>query len=242
MAVSIAGFDPCGGAGVLADIQTMQQCKVQGMSVVTALTAQDEDQVLGIDWKDYKSIQFQLTPLLNKYKIEVFKIGIIKDLSTLSQLVNQILVYNPSAKIIWDPVLKSSSGFNFLQEPDAIVFQKLIKKLYLITPNKEEILALTKLLSSDGFKTNLLLKGGHNQGNDTSDLLLLKDGSKHIIKGQRLVGVEKHGTGCVLSSAIASAISKGQTLEEACIFGKSYIEAYLKSGENKLGKHYEIQI
>ncbi|UXX78403.1 hydroxymethylpyrimidine/phosphomethylpyrimidine kinase [Reichenbachiella carrageenanivorans] len=240
--LSVAGFDPCGGAGVLADMQTLQQCKVQGMAAITALTAQHEDKVNQINWQDFESIKAQLDTLFEKYEFHIVKIGIVQDLNTLDQLLDLLLAHKAGIKIIWDPILQSSSGFDFLKELKVAQLTKVLSKLFLITPNLPEYEQLQKALNGQPITTNILLKGGHTEGNDTSDRLIHIDGTESQISGYRVKGKNKHGTGCVLSSAIAAGLSKGMKLKTACTFGKRYVEGYLKSGINKLGKHYEIEI
>lgn len=240
--LSIAGFDPCGGAGVLADVQTLQQCKVQGMAVITALTAQHEDHVNQVNWQGFDEIKIQLDTLFEKYDFHVVKIGIVQDLDTLDQILDLLLAHQADIKVIWDPILQSSSGFDFLKDLNVVQLTKVLSKLFLITPNLPEYEHLQQALDGQSISTNVLLKGGHAEGDDTSDRLILLDGTESQISGHRVKGKSKHGTGCVLSSAIAAGLSKGMKLKTACTFGKRYVEGYLKSGINKLGKHYEIEI
>ncbi|PIB35217.1 hypothetical protein BFP72_07310 [Reichenbachiella sp. 5M10] len=240
LALSIAGFDPCGGAGILADIQTMHQLKVQGMAVVTALTYQNEDDLWGIEWKDFEPIKSQIDALLADYKFSVVKIGIINGLDLLNKLLQYLEKRIPEAKIIWDPVLKSSSGFDFVKKVESDEFQDILKRVHLITPNRWEFDKITNALGSEIWPTNVLKKGGHSDTNDTSDILILTDGTEIVIEGKRIEGKDKHGTGCVLSSAIAAGINKGQSLQEACASAKQYTEKYLQSGTAKLGRHFEI--
>ncbi|WP_422358755.1 hydroxymethylpyrimidine/phosphomethylpyrimidine kinase [Reichenbachiella sp.] len=240
--LSIAGFDPCAGAGLLADMQTLQQCKVQGMSVQTALTIQNEDEVKEVFWHPLKGIIAQLDTLLSKYEFEVVKIGVTQNLETLSVIVEHLRAHNPTIIIIWDPVITATSGFQFLEKLDAQLLKKVIEQIHLITPNLSEFEVLTRTLKEEQLPTHVLLKGGHTDGNDTSDQLISLDGTTTQIIGQRIDGKSKHGTGCVLSSAIAAGLSKGMKLKTACTFAKRYIEGYLKSGVNKLGAHYTIEI
>ncbi|MEP2026389.1 MAG: hydroxymethylpyrimidine/phosphomethylpyrimidine kinase [Reichenbachiella sp.] len=240
--LSIAGFDPCGGAGILADVQTLQQCKVQGMAVQTALTAQNEEKVDKVVWHSWDEIKCQIEVLLNLYQFEVVKIGIIENLETLRQVVDLLISHRPDIKIVWDPILKSSSGFDFLKNLEEQQLSDVISKIHLITPNLWEFEILTQVLKEQPFSTHVLLKGGHVEGNDTSDKLIDLEGNKIQIAGQRIIGKSKHGTGCVLSSAIAAGLCKGMKLKTACTFAKRYVESYLKSGVNKLGAHYTIEI
>ncbi|SMD31697.1 hydroxymethylpyrimidine/phosphomethylpyrimidine kinase [Reichenbachiella faecimaris] len=239
--LSVAGFDPCGGAGLLADVQTLQQCKVQAMAVQTALTAQNEDDVSKVIWHDMDGIKIQLDTLFRKYKFEVVKIGIIEDLEKLSQVIDLLLSQNPKVQIIWDPILQSSTGFDFLKDLNPKLLSKVLSQILLITPNLPEYQSLANALEGRPFATNILLKGGHTDGDDTSDHLIDQEGNQTKIAGHRIKN-SKHGTGCVLSSAIAAGLSKGMKLKTACTFGKRYVESYLKSGINKLGAHYTIEI
>lgn len=240
--LSIAGFDPCAGAGVLADIQTLQHCKVNGMAVVTALTSQNEDKILNIEWESMTTIESQLHALFQKYTFDVVKIGIIKDLFTLDQVVDLLVTHYTKVKIVWDPILRSSSGFDFIKTTDHSLLQKILAKVFLITPNLSEYEQLKNVLPQNKKKYNLLITGGHKEGNDTSDILIDNDDNEIRIVGHRIVDTTKHGTGCVLSSAIAAGLSKGMELQVACTYGKRYVEGYLKSGTGKLGAHYQIEL
>lgn len=239
--LSIAGFDPTGGAGVLADIQTWHQCRVQGMAVVTALTSQDEDQVFGTDWNSFDSVMNQLDPLINRYDVRVIKIGIVESLDFLNRLIDDLKSRKPDVKIIWDPIISSSSGFNFLAMEDKSMLESVLRKVDLVTPNQPEYEQMVAVLDAI-IPTNVLLKGGHSEDSDTSDRLVTNDGQLHIIEGEKIDGQGKHGTGCVLSAAIAAGLSEGKTLLDSCKFAKSYIEKYLLSGSGKLGRHFEISI
>lgn len=241
LVLSIAGFDPCGGAGILADIQTMHQLKVQGMAVVTALTYQNEDDLWGIEWKDFEPIKSQIDALLADYDFKVVKIGIINGLNLLDKLLQYLENRLPDAKVVWDPILKSSSGFDFVKKVESDEFQNILKRVHLITPNRWEFDKISAALGSETWPTNVLKKGGHSDTDDTTDYLILKDGNQIKIPGNRLAGKDKHGTGCVLSSAIAAELSKGADLETACTSAKAYTEKYLQSGTAKLGRHFEIE-
>lgn len=239
--LTIAGFDPCGGAGILADVQTMQQLGVQGMAVVSALTYQNEDGFYGIEWKNFESIEAQLAPIVSRYHIETVKIGIVQSMDVLNRTIDLLKEKNKDVNIIWDPVLKSSSGFDFRLSPEKTKLKEVLGKIYLITPNKLEFDYLTRILPQEEWDTNCLLKGGHNSGNDVTDLLVTGTQTKNI-EAKRLKGRDKRGTGCVLSSAIATYISQGMDLETACRKAKLYIEKYLMTGKEKLGRHFEVKI
>lgn len=240
--LSIAGFDPSGGAGVLADVQTFQQCGVQGMAVVTAITNQDEDEVFGVEWESSDSIKKQLEPIIKRYSIDTVKIGIVENLNVLNGIVDFVLGHLPQVRIIWDPVMSASSGFGFTETKNGKLLRSILEKIYLVTPNRDEYEKLINALDDQIISSNVLLKGGHSDNNDTSDRLLTDTGKLEIIVGSRIQGVGKHGTGCVLSSVIAARLTFGDDLKSACQFGKQYIEKYLLTGEGRLGRHFEIKM
>lgn len=111
--MSIAGFDPSGGAGVLADIKTFEQLKVQGLAVCTAMTLQTESEFYTLQWQQIDEILSAINVLMKKYKVEAVKIGVVKDAEFLDQITKKIKSINSEVKIVWDPVLKSTSEFSF---------------------------------------------------------------------------------------------------------------------------------
>lgn len=231
--LSIAGFDPSAGAGVLADVKTMEQCGVYGFAVNTATTFQNEDQFDGVSWVSFKNIKKQLDPLFRKYKIEVVKIGLIESLEVLEKVILYLLDYNSALKIIWDPILSASAGFDFHSTINKELLEKILRNIYLITPNKPEYDLLNQVKVS-----TVLLKGGHSEVKDDVLILQNKKGEERIvIEGSSNKMNPKHGSGCVLSSAIASYIALGNELPLACIKGKHYVEKILGSNEGLLAYH-----
>ena len=111
--MSIAGFDPSGGAGLLADIKTMEQLKVQGLGICTAMTLQTESQFFNLQWRPIKEIVLEIDVLMKNYPIEAVKIGVVKDVGDLNEIITRIKLNNSETKIVWDPVLKSTSEFSF---------------------------------------------------------------------------------------------------------------------------------
>jgi hydroxymethylpyrimidine/phosphomethylpyrimidine kinase len=242
--ISIAGFDPSGGAGVLADIKTFEQHHCQGMGVISALTVQTENHFISVEWMTAERIIEQLKPLLEVYECSFIKIGIIKDISTLQAVTRFIHARDKKIKIIWDTVLASSSGFPLMQDAGDKKLGELLEQVFLITPNADEIKLLTKaddemdsgkLLSA---YCHVLLKGGHRKSDKGTDLLF-QSGSATTIKGAEGNYFEKHGSGCILSSAITACLAKGESLESACSKAKSYIEKILNSNEHLLAYHVQ---
>src|SRR5665647_1696581 len=168
--ISVAGFDPCGGAGILADIKTFEQHKVYGLGINTAQTLQTENDFISIKWEAENDILKALETMLAHYDVKAVKIGIVENIGTIKKIVSFIHQKNIAIRIIIDTVIKSSSGFNFWNEKtnEAQLFETLSKS-FLITPNYNEVL---QLMPSPNAKEaaqklaawcNVLLKGGHNR-------------------------------------------------------------------------------
>ncbi|TLX76873.1 hydroxymethylpyrimidine/phosphomethylpyrimidine kinase [Labilibacter sediminis] len=231
--LSIAGHDPCAGAGLTADLKTFEHHKVYGLSVVTAITVQNDYDFKDVQWVDINLIEDQVKILFEAYKIDFVKIGLIENFSVLKRLLELLKEINPEVKIIWDPILKSSSGYGF-HEVDNFN-EELLNHLYLITPNAEEYELLQKHIS-DISSVNCLLKGGHSEEHKGTDILKYQ-GQQISIKGESFNGKSKHGTGCVLSSAIVSNLVNGMDMKNACIQAKKYVEQYILSTDENLGIH-----
>lgn len=244
--VSIAGFDPSAGAGVLADVKTFEQNGVYGFAITTANTIQTENQFFEMDWIDLKFVLKSVAVLFDNYSIQAVKIGIVPSLEYLKEIILAIKKYSPTTKIIWDTVLKSSTDFDFLKIENQAILIEIIKKMDLITPNYKEILQLSnKVKDGETIAKHLseycpvLLKGGHNPEKIGFDTLYLKNEVISIPPNNTAPFFEKHGSGCALSAAITAHLALGKDVKTACIQAKKYIENYLQSTETKLGYHYE---
>ncbi|MBD1421556.1 hydroxymethylpyrimidine/phosphomethylpyrimidine kinase [Sphingobacterium chuzhouense] len=235
--LSIAGFDPSGGAGVLADIKTFEQLEVQGMAIITANTIQTENTLSYVDWLDIKVIRRGIEVLMQRYMITVVKIGIIKNVAFLEDILTCVRACNPGVFIIWDPVLKSSSGAVFFQEDGGRSLAAVINHIDLITPNFDEYQILEPYFKND-FSNALLIKGGHRDDHTGMDVLRQGTAVSEIHPHAPKI-YPKHGSGCVLSSAVAAYIAWGNGLEEACRKAKVYTERFLNSHSSLLGFHYE---
>lgn len=238
--MSIAGFDPSGGAGLLADIKTMEQLKVQGLGICTAMTLQTESQCLSLNWQSIFEIIQSIEVLMKKYDVQVVKIGVVKNAWMLAEILKTIRSIHSEAKIVWDPVLKSTSEFSFFDLNTIPELENVLKQIDLITPNYHEYQVLNdnNLFSQSGSSCSVLIKGGHREDKVGTDILI-ENGKEIIIESNDKASVfySKHGSGCVLSSAIASYLALGNNLEEACRSGKLYIEKFLKSNPTLLGFH-----
>lgn len=230
--LTIAGFDPSAGAGILADIKTFQSFGVYGFGICTAVTVQNESAFLEAGWVDDIHIAAQLDCILEQHQFNVAKIGLVRNAASLRMITDRLLRSNERIKIIWDPVLHSSSGFTFHDEGSQ--FKELFDRFYLITPNVMEASVLGLV---DNSECNVLLKGGHKGGSESEDELFLINGSRLVISGERIPGAEKHGSGCVLSAAIAACLAEGSGLPEACTTGKEYVTRFLVSNDTLLGYH-----
>ncbi len=239
--MSIAGFDPSGGAGLLADVKTFEQLKVQGLAVCTAMTLQTESEFFGMQWQPLEEILNSIHCLMKNYDVKAVKIGVVKDAEFLNEIIKTIKLNNPEAKIVWDPVLKSTSEFSFFDLNTISQLGNVLHQLDLITPNYNEY----KVLKENGFFENsrnsyaILMKGGHREDNVGTDILIEKDNEISIEPRDRnCVYYPKHGSGCVMSSAITGHLALGENLEQACRKGKLYIEKFLTGNPTLLGFHY----
>lgn len=278
--ISIAGFDPTAGAGLLSDLKCFEAHRVYGFGVCTALTIQTDTEFLKNDWLATEQIIAQLQPLLEKFPIAAVKIGLIKNLETLLAVCDYLISFDSNIKIVLDPILKASAGYNFHDwNAASVIFKNVLKRLYLITPNYLELQALIipeELLDQDKLVTDLsltahshfsaaaaetangaeidsqqeidqvclnwsadcavLLKGGHHPLRPGTDYLFHQNERMEFKSGSQDVS-PKHGSGCVLSSAITAQLALGNSVSKSCLLGKQYIEKFLNSNTSLLGYH-----
>lgn len=241
--LSIAGFDPSGGAGVLADIKTFEQHQINGFAITTANTIQTENMFYEIQWTDLSFVIRSIETLFLSYQISTVKIGIVPGLHYLNRILSSIKLLSPATKIVWDPVLKSSTKFEFIKINDDLILNEILSKIDLITPNYDEIRILFPDFVSDKpwmkneLPTAILLKGGHNEEALGTDYLFIKNSVAELLPNS-IDSQPKHGSGCVLSSAISANLALGHDLKTACSEAKLYIEKYLSSSTSLIGYHY----
>ncbi|ETZ21599.1 hydroxymethylpyrimidine/phosphomethylpyrimidine kinase [Pedobacter sp. V48] len=243
-AISIAGFDPSAGAGVLADVKCFEQHHVYGFGICSALTVQTDNEFLKNNWLDSLQIIAQLEPLVTKFQVSACKIGLIKDVAVLQEVVFFLKSKRPDVKIIVDPVIKASSGHEFHDWTNGMeILSPVLKQIDLITPNYNEMLSLGGEAMDVSYTAKLwaqhcpvLLKGGHSIAAIGTDYLYEQD---HISEfSPRVAQIhQKHGSGCVLSAAIAANVALGYPLKQACSNAKLYIEKFLNSNSALLGYH-----
>ena len=254
--LSIAGFDPSAGAGLLADIKTFEQHKVLGMGVVSGLTFQNDSEFDGVRWIETNEILKQIEVLSRKFKFEFVKIGMIKDLETLDALISNWKLEIGNWKLVWDPILKASAGFEIHKGFAKEKLISILKNIYLLTPNMDEIRILTgekdemKAAKELSKYCNVFLKGGHAKMDDGKwkmgdgssqklgrDFLLTMDGKIFPYKAKEISKTGKHGSGCVLSSAITANLANGLSLQRSCLKAKDYVTKFLMSNKTLLGYH-----
>jgi len=243
-ALTIAGFDPSGGAGVLADVKTFEQHRVYGLAINTANTIQTENNFYEIQWTELNFVLQSIEVLFKNYDIKAVKIGIVPSLNYLKSIVFAIKKLSPKTKIVWDTVLKSTTEFDFLVLDNKNDLIEILKNINLITPNFKEIMFLQPTQTKPEMIATylskycpVLLKGGHNDQNIGVDYLYI-DNEIHTLHPKSTTIHEKHGSGCVLSSAIAAQMALSKSLITAATQSKIYTEIYLQSSLTKLGFHY----
>ena len=239
-ALSIAGSDSSGGAGIQADIKTMTANGVYAMTAITALTAQNTTGVAGIMEVTPEFLAQQLDSIFTDIRPDAVKIGMVSS-SALIQVIAEKLKEYKAENIVVDPVMVATSGSKLISD-DAIETLKtcLMPLSSILTPNipeaevlaemkveteEEMILAAKKI--SETFHCAVLCKGGH-QLNDANDLLY-RDGEYKWFHGKRIQNPNTHGTGCTLSSAIASNLAKGYSMDESVKRAKDYISEALEA-------------
>ncbi|HVI46293.1 MAG TPA: hydroxymethylpyrimidine/phosphomethylpyrimidine kinase [Chitinophaga sp.] len=243
-ALSIAGLDPSGGAGLLADIKTFEQHRVYGLGVCTAITVQTASDFISVDWLPVSKILAQVKPLLEYHRIRYCKIGIMEDVKAMLEVVSGLKQLAPDIRIVLDPVLKASAGFSFHNDIQQQHWQQLLQQLYLLTPNYPEAQLLTGCNDGEEAARRLsafcavLLKGGHHAQQQGIDILYTGN-MVHTYGPGRAAVFPKHGSGCVLSSAITASLALGQSIQEACCNGKAYTEKILASHSSLTGYHHQ---
>ena len=237
-ALTIAGSDSCGGAGIQADIKTMTANGVYAMSAITALTAQNTTGVTGIMEVTPEFLSLQLEAIFTDIYPDAVKTGMVSSGELIKTISKTLKKYN-AKNIVVDPVMVATSGAKLISDEAIEVLKaELLPLATVITPNipEAEVLSEMKIEDEEGmiaaakaiyekYNCNVLLKGGH-QINDANDLLY-RDGGYVWFKGKRIDNPNTHGTGCTLSSAIASNLAKGENLDDAVKHAKDYISGAL---------------
>lgn len=237
-ALTIAGSDSSGGAGIQADIKTMTMNGVYAMSAITALTAQNTMGVTAISEVTPEFLGEQIDAVFSDIRPDAVKIGMVSSKELIDVISQKLLSYK-AQNIVIDPVMVATSGSELMKTDAVISLSKMLLPLAtVITPNipeaevlsqmsvkTEEDMKKTAEFLGEKYKTAVLLKGGHSV-NDANDLLY-ENGEFTWFYGKRIDNPNTHGTGCTLSSAIASNLAKGYSLKEAVAKAKDYISGAL---------------
>jgi hydroxymethylpyrimidine/phosphomethylpyrimidine kinase len=243
IALTIAGSDTGGGAGIQADLKTFAALGVYGTSVITALTAQNTKGVFAIHEVPAEFITAQIDAVFTDFAVSAVKIGMLGNAGAIAAVAAGLKRHGPR-HVVLDPVMAATSGERLLRADALDALRKLIGQVHLLTPNLAEAAALLDQPQAQDEGEMLkqgerllefgadavLVKGGHGGGPDSVDLLVEPAGSTRFA-APRLKTSDGHGTGCSLASAIAAGLAKGFLLGEAVGEGKTYVGAALAAAD-----------
>lgn len=245
IALTIAGSDSSGGAGIQADLKTFAACGAYGASVITALTAQNTRGVSGIHDVPVDFVTAQIDAVFSDLDVAAVKVGMVSQNATIEAIVDGLARWSPK-HIVVDPVMVATSGARLLS-PDAIelVRTKLIPNAHVITPNLPEAGALLdegvasdeRAIADQGQRLlalgcqAVLVKGGHGEGTESIDYLFRKSGPVARFAAPRIATTNTHGTGCSLSSAIAAGLAHGRSLEDSVREAKAFVSAAIAAAD-----------
>jgi hydroxymethylpyrimidine/phosphomethylpyrimidine kinase len=248
-ALTIAGSDSGGGAGIQADLKTFSALGVYGASVITALTAQNTLGVQGVLDVPATFIRRQMASVLDDLDVKAIKIGMLSRRTTIRAVADGLAAVS-AIPVVLDPVMVAASGDPLLRASAIKALTAvLIPQATIITPNLHEAAVLTgqpvasdeaqmehqaRMLLKAGARA-VLIKGGHGTGSDCTDILVTPHTMQRYVTA-RIDTANVHGTGCTLSSAIAAGLAKGHSLDAACRAAKAYVTAAIAaSGRLKIG-------
>lgn len=251
--LTIAGSDSSGGAGIQADIKTIQEHGLFGTCAITALTAQNTCGVRAVEEVSPQMVLDQISAVFDDIRPDAMKIGMVSSAAIVDVIAEALRAFG-AQHVVVDPVMVATSG-SALIKTDAVeaLEARLFPLAQVITPNIPEAQALSGIpvdsadamveaarIIADGAcpdagvhrKPAVLVKGGHGVGaaGDASDFLLDEDGQEVWLPGTRIQNSNAHGTGCTLSSAIACGLAQGLSTEEACCQAKAYVAGALAAG------------
>jgi hydroxymethylpyrimidine/phosphomethylpyrimidine kinase len=246
VALTIAGSDSSGGAGIQADLKTFAAFGVYGTSVITALTAQNTRGVKGVEVISPAFVKAQLSAVMTDVRINAIKTGMLAN-ADLIVAIQRALMSAPQLPLVLDPVMVATSGQSLLQADAVDALRRLlIPRAILVTPNipeaarllgveaattVDQMIAQAYALRQLGCRA-VLLKGGHGTGDTATDVLLIGDTASRIEK-PRIETANTHGTGCTLSAAIAALLALGVPLDDACLRAKDYVWQALDSARGQ---------
>jgi hydroxymethylpyrimidine/phosphomethylpyrimidine kinase len=243
--LTIAGSDSGGGAGIQADLKTIAALGAYGTSAITALTAQNTQGVRAIYPVPPDFLKHQLEAVFEDIEVDAVKIGMINTVD-VALIIAEILDRFKPRFVVFDPVMVSTSGSRLIQDETVdVLWKELFSRAHLITPNLDEaeILLGRKIKSVEEMKTSateminrgcqaVLLKGGHLAGPVMYDILAVKGQAQLSLESAYIDSRNVHGTGCTLSSAIATYMALGNSLTEAVLLSKIYISGAIEAGKD----------
>jgi hydroxymethylpyrimidine/phosphomethylpyrimidine kinase len=242
--LSIAGSDPSGGAGIQADLKTMCALGVYGMTAITAVTVQNTQAVYDVLDIDAPIVAGQIKAVFDDIRVDAVKVGMVSSAAILRVICAGLTGFG-ARNVVIDPVMVSKSGYRLLREDAIDALRELVAIADVVTPNileaeilcgfpigtEDDMRRAAEAIAAGGAK-NVLIKGGHRTGADAGDLLLA-GGTFSFLRVPRISTKNTHGTGCTLSSAIASRLALGDDVEAAVRAAKEYIT-------QAIGDAYEV--
>lgn len=244
--LTIAGSDCSGGAGIQADIKAISALGGYAASAITAITVQNTCGVTGIHPVPASYVKAQIEAVMTDIKPSAIKIGMINDVEIVKAIAESIKKYKPKF-VVFDPVMVSTSGCKLIEDKGIEAIKKeLIPLSTIITPNLSEAMVLTGDNISDAASMTaagnkilesgcgaVLIKGGHLEGNDMCDVLCIKgENTPYIYTASKISSKNTHGTGCTLSSSIATYLALGETFREAVRKAKDYVHKGILNGKD----------
>jgi hydroxymethylpyrimidine/phosphomethylpyrimidine kinase len=256
VALSIAGSDSGGGAGIQADLLTFAANGVFGTTAITCLTAQNPDGVTAVEATDPGMVRAQAEQVASFFDVRAMKTGMLYNVAIIEEVVS-FLEARPKLPAVIDPVMVATSGAKLLRD-DAIeaLRTKLFPRAKVVTPNLDEAAVLSGTRATDVASMErvamllslkhgvpFLVKGGHLPDENLVDILAVPGGMALRFSGSRIGGVDTHGSGCTLSAAIAAHLALGRSLEEAVAAARDYLRramtASLEVGGRRFIKHLQ---
>ena len=256
VALSIAGSDSGGGAGIQADLKTFAALGVHGVSAIACLTAQNPRRVLAVEPCSPKMLRQQIEAVLEELNPAAVKTGMLfsaENISVVAGFFRNSKLKTQNLKLIVDPVMVSTSGARLLQPAaEKILREKLLPLAALVTPNLDEaeILAGQKISSPEDLRSAaraiharhgcaVLVKGGHLKNSSVAIDVFFDGTTELLVSAPFVKGVATHGTGCTYSAAICAALAQGHNLPHAVVIGKNFITAAI-TGSYCIGKHFAL--
>ena len=238
--LTIAGFDPSGGAGILADVKTFSRFGCYGAAAITSLTLQNTQGVFGAYHQTADVVSGQLKAIFDDLEVGAIKIGMLPTREVVEAVADSISAHSPSY-IVLDPVVRSTTGFELVDDGAVkAIIQRLFPLVSVVTPNADEAARITGLSVRDQPQmeqaaremialgaSSVLVTGGDLEGDFATDLLV--DHGVASFTAERVQSRQTHGTGCTLSSAMACLLAQGYTLRESIPIAKKYLVEAIKT-------------